>query len=181
MEKRNPKNKTITTSELCRRIGFGVSVDFLKSHGIAPALDGPTATYWLESDFQQICTVIATTLSKKAERASGYTPGPWIANVYPPDRCAYIDADFGGQGKAIGHVFGIEGDEDEFSIRDANARLICAAPDMLAALQELARYFIGEYAKDPRSDNEIDRDKEQAQLRARNVIAKATGTTNTQE
>lgn len=174
-------SKTITTSELCRRIGFGVSVDFLKSCGVTPALDGPNATHWLESDFPRICAAISKALSKKAERVSGYTPGPWVANVYPPDRYAYIDANVGGEEKPVGHVFGRDGDEDEFAVRDANARLICAAPDMLEALKELSRYFAGEYVNDPRCDNDIDREKELAERFALDVIAKATGKTNTQE
>ena len=36
------------------------------------------------------------------------------------------------------HAHGREGDHDEFAVRDANARLIAAAPDLLKALRSIA-------------------------------------------
>ena len=62
------------------------------------------------------------------------------------------------------------------STTEADMRLIAAAPELLEALQELSRYFVGEYGEDTRSDNEIDAGNEKAEQFAKHVIAKATGT-----
>ena len=67
-----------------------------------------------------------------------HTPGPWNVWSEAPDRCAYIEAGAGFQKQSIAHVFGREGDHDEFVVRDANARLIAAAPDLLQAVRAIA-------------------------------------------
>lgn len=67
-----------------------------------------------------------------------HTPGPWTITVYPPDDygaedlCAYID----GNRKHVAHCMPPEGTSKE--LRDANARLISAAPEMLEALKLIA-------------------------------------------
>jgi len=57
---------------------------------------------------------------------SRHTPGPWVAkgnNIWAGDEC-------------IGDVWSHDG---QWSTRDANARLIAAAPEMLEALKLIAR------------------------------------------
>ena len=67
-----------------------------------------------------------------------YTPGPWTITVYPPDDygaedlCAYID----GNRKHVAHCMPPDGTSTE--LRDANARLIAAAPELLEALKLIA-------------------------------------------
>ena len=48
-----------STSELCAKLGFGVSVAFLKSCGVSPVLETNTGTWWRQSDFPLICIAIA--------------------------------------------------------------------------------------------------------------------------
>ena len=67
-----------------------------------------------------------------------HTPGPWTITVYPPDDddaedlCAYID----GNGTHVSHCMPPDGANKE--LRDANARLIAAAPELLEALKLIA-------------------------------------------
>ena len=74
--------------------------------------------------------------------STAHTPGPWRIFVDDEglDRCAYIDAGLPlPRNTAIAHVFGKEGDENEIATRNANSRLIAAAPDLLEALQAIIR------------------------------------------
>ncbi len=54
----------LTTTEVCKRLGFIVSVDYLKSCGITPAQTEQrrAGTYWLESDMPRIKQAIAAKL-----------------------------------------------------------------------------------------------------------------------
>lgn len=68
-----------------------------------------------------------------------HAPGPWTMTVYPPDnygaedQCAYIDD---GNGKHVAHC--LPPSENNNQLRDANARLISAAPELLQALRTIA-------------------------------------------
>ena len=92
-----------------------------------------------------------------------HTPGPWTITVYPPDDygaedlCAYID----GNRKHVAHCMPPDGTSTE--LRDANARLISAAPELLEALQLLLE-------QDDNGEDEI-----WVRNKARAAIAKATG------
>ncbi len=85
---------------------------------------------------------------------SKHTPGPWSVWSDPEqkDQCQYIDA----KGMAVAHVFGIN--------REANARLIAAAPDLLEALIEM----VDDFGPTPS-------DRFRSLGPARAAIAKATG------
>ena len=62
---------------------------------------------------------------------SGHTPGPWTAERATPNT---INID--GDGFSIGEVYdGAEDTDSEGSTAEANARLIAAAPELLAALE----------------------------------------------
>ena len=100
-----------------------------------------------------------------------HAPGPWTMTVYPPDDygaedpCAYIDD---GNGKHVAHC--LPPSEDNNQVRDANARLIAAAPDLLAALQamtEIAELTIGWIPTPQGADGPL--------IQARAAIAKSTG------
>ena len=98
------------------------------------------------------------THDKKAQ----HTPGPWTLDgaantgdldiVAPTGRIAMLDCEFS---------------EETEDVLTANARLIAAAPQLLAALIELSDYVFDEYTA---SDSLCERAAE-----ARAVIAKATG------
>ena len=67
-----------------------------------------------------------------------HTPGPWNVWSEAPDRCAYIGASADFPRRPIAQIFGRQEDSDEFAVRDANARLIAEAPEMLKALRSIA-------------------------------------------
>lgn len=99
-----------------------------------------------------------------------HTPGPWVSVVYPPgscldedgqDLCAYIDS--ADTGQSVAHVFC----EQDLSLRDANARLIAAAPDLLGALKQLRSWQGGK--------TRLRRDEKVLLQIANAAIAKATG------
>ena len=62
-----------------------------------------------------------------------HTPGPW--RLHPTDDTAVIAMD----GTGVAGMTGYYNDPDIWPVMEANARLIAAAPDMLAALRELVR------------------------------------------
>ena len=100
-----------------------------------------------------------------------HTQGPWevrtvdslFAVAGPDDWIASIEVD------ELGHLADIDG--QNVATNKANARLIAAAPDLLAALEEvlphLEDYFGKEYGDDPPENDLL--------KRARAVIAKARG------
>lgn len=77
-----------------------------------------------------------------------HTPGPWIENVVPTSAGSAITIQSADHRIAIIYVDGIrKGIDDELprSIENrANARLIAAAPELLAALRQIER---GEYCE----------------------------------
>lgn len=65
--------------------------------------------------------------------AGTHTPGPW--RVGPVDDTIVTDA----AGKEVAAIDGDYNSPDEWPRMEANARLIAAAPDLLAALTEIRR------------------------------------------
>jgi hypothetical protein len=82
-----------------------------------------------------------------------FTPGPWVAVIYDTIAEAQEDGCFRWAHKEIfpGPVGGVyQGDENGFTglpgsieVSAADAHLIAAAPDLLAACEEFARWFDG--------------------------------------
>ena len=66
-----------------------------------------------------------------------HTPGPWV--VGPIDDTAVTHLGKDGIRYEVAAVDGDYNDPDEWPIMEANARLIAAAPDLLAALKEMVR------------------------------------------
>ena len=104
-----------------------------------------------------------------------HTPGPW-----------WLQADGAGwyvectpeRGYSVAYIRSEVAEDDPDTPdaeKEANARLIAAAPDLLEALKELSRSFIGTYSDDQRSDDEINNHREHWERMARAAIAKATG------
>jgi len=63
-----------------------------------------------------------------------HTQGPWAISNYYAGKASISGKDWGGFATVVTRL---DGDENEYSEGLANARLIAAAPDMLAALEEL--------------------------------------------
>ncbi len=108
--------------------------------------------------------------AKQTHSASAFTPGPW--RVIPDSLDIVADPSPGLRGRFIATALESNLVNDAtaavFVARDleaiANARLIAAAPDLLAALKVLLR---------PLSKEEIDECPQYSQ--ARDAVAKATG------
>lgn len=64
---------------------------------------------------------------------SNFTPGPWEVGPVDDTVVTHIGAD--GVRYEVAAIDGDYNDPDTWPIMEANARLIAAAPDMLAALQ----------------------------------------------
>ena len=98
-----------------------------------------------------------------------HTPGPWhIANSFSRTEFGrYRLAIYPNSDMQHPHVSVSAPDDDAMTEVTANARLIAAAPDMLAALQNLLNYTGGWDLKDP----------EHPIVAARAAIAKAEGRT----
>ena len=78
---------------------------------------------------------------------STHTPGPWIVCECDESAIVYIEQDRGAlhdeEPSTIGEI-DLAGDGIDKDTGLANARLIAAAPDLLAACEELVRGFDGE-------------------------------------
>lgn len=55
---------TLSTSEVSKRLGFIVSVTFLKQCGVSPLSEQHPGVFWRESDMPIICHAIAIYLGK---------------------------------------------------------------------------------------------------------------------
>lgn len=69
---------------------------------------------------------------------SAHTPGPWVAKVddLVPERGAvYVEGPLGWEDQSVCETYRFSRDIQE---DEANARLIAAAPDLLAALKDMA-------------------------------------------
>jgi hypothetical protein len=99
---------------------------------------------------------------------SKHTPGLWTQDginwINTPDSGGYRCVTISGEDYDIANVMVDEGDETQ----GANAALICAAPDLLAALQEL---LADRYLSDPINKERM--------ANARAAIAKAINTSTT--
>ena len=111
---------------------------------------------------------------------SKYTPGPWAINTAGSAKA--------GQPFKVTEIYVYAPDtQDDVAIcadvidpvtqapSEANARLITAAPDLLAALLALSQHFPGKWVNDPRTQAEIDDHLALANRMAAAAIAKATG------
>ena len=76
----------------------------------------------------------ASQANAKRENAK-HTPGPWEAAIQPG--CHAVIASLSGGPKAVAIIGNNTPDDGNEPMRFANARLIAAAPDLLAALQEM--------------------------------------------
>ena len=95
---------------------------------------------------------------------SEFTPGPWIITGQP--RQARI---IGPNGEAVGACRAKYRDAASYATRDANARLIAAAPDIYAALSSIATADPSKWEADVR-----DQFREWAQNVARAALSKAS-------
>lgn len=95
---------------------------------------------------------------------SAHTPGPWSVEIdHQTETPEFIRAYHKGE------MFDIASLSDETEDIKANARLIAAAPDLLAALDDLLSYLEGYDHDYPEAAPKFDR--------ARAAIAKAEGVT----
>ena len=58
--KRLHNEELISTSELGKQLGLGVSVNYLRKAGVTPIFTETRGTYWRKSDFSLICQAIST-------------------------------------------------------------------------------------------------------------------------
>lgn len=103
---------------------------------------------------------------------NAFTPGPWhLSDERHDGDERMIHDDFDGHGCVIACVWplGADFDNDGHGSRDANARLIAAAPELLAACEAaFEQWYIGD-------DDENREEAYAAQSLLRGAIAKATG------
>jgi hypothetical protein len=107
--------------------------------------------------------------------SNAHTPGPWaVGERHPTNACAYVRDDKGHEVAtlyfcSVGGAIGDDGIWPEQPNRDANARLIAAAPTMLAALRGLL--------EDAKSYGMADSAFSGSLIEAAAAIAKAEGRT----
>jgi hypothetical protein len=100
---------------------------------------------------------------------SGHTPGPWATEYMKSSRGGYAQQIFDANGVLVATAawYPVRVSESTTATnREANARLIAAAPDLLEALEAMYEMFNG---------NGITPDDDAAIIAARSAIAKATG------
>jgi hypothetical protein len=70
-----------------------------------------------------------------------HTPGPWLQSHRQIPDGMYSTEVYAKDGETIAtiHWYPVKTDDGWITSRDGNARLIAAAPDMLAALQDIVR------------------------------------------
>ena len=96
------------------------------------------------------------------EKKAQHTPGPWVVTTGISEHDVVTSThDVAGLDDDVCEVYG--GNDDDVRVRRANARLIAAAPDLLAMLQDLA---------DPESGCKL---TAHAMANVRAAITKATG------
>lgn len=67
---------------------------------------------------------------------AGFTPGPWVMDQTDTYETALVSGD----GRVVASAAWDGGSGCHLKVSDANARLIAAAPDLLAALEDIAAY-----------------------------------------
>lgn len=102
---------------------------------------------------------------------SEYTKGPW--SVDPLEQGILGDVSTPDGSQCVAQAQQISGDDRKQSIRQANARLISAAPELLDALQNLIDGVLDVRGVD------MEEYRPQAFKRARDAISKALGTNPT--
>ena len=103
-----------------------------------------------------------------------HSPGPWRYMGLSNGQTAFVTAANGKDLVAEVSAAGFTSPETFIPIRDANARLVAAAPELLAALQNAEEFDLRGGRLGVRQDDWVEqRDAIRAQVRA--AIAKATG------
>lgn len=104
------------------------------------------------------------TSSSAGASSPGHTPGPWKAEFFGSPRVIATDAkgpfpvcDVRGWGHLTGKGHGALGlsHEEGAAIQDANARLIAAAPDLLALARRLDAWWTEEFPSGPDANHEV--------------------------
>jgi hypothetical protein len=106
---------------------------------------------------------------------SGHTPGPWVVRQDSRDRDGLWElVGYDIESEKGCEIVGCEGIEAWKDNAEANARLIAAAPELLAALREALQSL--EYVQDKHGEKITGGFKRLDDMgRARRAIAKATG------
>ena len=64
MPYRMQQEETLSTSDVAKRLGLNVSVDFLKKCGVSPISEQHPGVFWRASDMPLICHAIARHVEK---------------------------------------------------------------------------------------------------------------------
>jgi hypothetical protein len=60
--------QTVSTTEICKLIGFNVSISFIKSMGVEPCYETGVGVYWSKVDVPVICLAMAQHLLSVAKK-----------------------------------------------------------------------------------------------------------------
>lgn len=77
----------------------------------------------------------------EADKKAKPTRGPWTVFCKPTTKTLEIQA----KGKAVVHWMGFDGVDQRWPQRVANAHVMAAGPDLLAALEEALPYLQGDH------------------------------------